>query len=216
MSAIPAHNFINENCKNRIKSSILRDVKSEALLVFSRTALERYFTQIDEVAMKPLFKVNKEIEYIYTTLRGLLEELQECVVNVDYLINISQATKRYPELKAITKKEEPLIAYYDVMAQKVRSHYKEKPAYLPEFLVVCVLSEWVLGEEKSTHNYPFLDEIDFLELMGKFESNRIHFYKEEECRISEVHELSFQIIEKLKNHKYKENKNRISKVRKKK
>ncbi|QSZ43114.1 hypothetical protein GJV85_10655 [Sulfurimonas aquatica] len=213
---MPTHNFINENCKNRIKSSILRDVKSEALLVFSRTALERYFAQVDEVAMEPLFKENEEIAYVYKTLQKLLEDLQECVVNVDYLINISQATKIYPELKHLTKKEEPLIAYYDIMAQKVRNHYKNKPAYLPEFLVVCVLSEWVLGEEKSTHKYPFLDKIDFLELMGKFEKNREHFYKEEECKISEIHELSFQIIEKLKSYKYKENKSRVSKVRKKK
>lgn len=33
------------SCKNRIKPLLLRDVKTEALLVFVRTTLEDYFNQ---------------------------------------------------------------------------------------------------------------------------------------------------------------------------
>jgi len=137
-------------------------------------------------------------------------------VNVDYLINLVQASKRHPELKSLVKQEEPLMDYYDIMAQQVRSHYKGKAVDLPVFLVLSVVAEWILGEEKSTHIYPFLNEIDFLELIGKFEDKRENFYQNDECKISEIHELSFKIIEKLKNHKYKVNKSRVSKTRKKK
>ena len=36
-------------CKNRVKPKLLRDIKTEALLVFIRTTLEQSFQQIDNV-----------------------------------------------------------------------------------------------------------------------------------------------------------------------
>jgi len=216
MTAIPMNSFINNNCTKRIKPSLLRDVKTEALLVFARTALERYFAQLDEVNMETTSETDEESIYVYNTLREFLSKLQACVVNVDYLINLVQGAKHHPELKALVKKEEPLMDYYDIMAQKVRSHFDGKFVYLPVFLVISVLAEWILGEERPTHIYPFLGEMDFLELIGKFEGNREHFYQDDRCKISEIHELSFKVIDKLKNHKYKANKSRVSKTRKKK
>jgi len=216
MGAIPTNNYLSDNCKNRIKPSLLRDVKTEALLVFARTSLERYFSELGEVNMQNIMNSDEEFTYVYTTLGKLLTHLQECVVNVDYLINLAQVENKHPAFKVLSKQEEPLVNYYNIMAQKVRSHYDGKPAYLPELLVICVLSEWIQGEEKSTHIYPFLNDIDFLELIGKFEDHRKHFNKDNECKISEIHELSFKVTEKLKSCKYKVNKNRTSKARKKK
>jgi len=215
MGAIPAIDFLSNNCTNRIKPSLLRDVKTEALLVFARTALERYFAQLDKADTGTASEIDEEALYVYNVLRKFLTQLQESVVNVDYLINLVQSSNKHPGLKVLMKKEEPLMEYYDIMAQKVKSHYDGKFVYLPVFLVVSVLAEWVLGEEKSTHIYPFLDEMDFLELIGKFEGNRNYFYQDDSCKISEIHELSFKVIEKLKNHKYKANKTRVSKSRRK-
>ncbi len=216
MSAIPKNNLTGSYCTNRIKPSLLRDVKTEALLVFARTALERYFSQLDKANMNTVAETDPEASYVYDTLKKFLGQLQESVVNADYLINVVHNANQHPAFKVLKKQEEPLMEYYDIMAQKVRSHFDGKFVYLPVFLVVSVLAEWVLGEEKSTHIYPFLDEVDFLELIGKFEDNRKHFYHDDKCKISEIHELSFKIIEKLKNHKYKATKNRVSKTRNKK
>lgn len=213
MSANLTSDYLSNNCTDRIKPSLLRDVKTEALLVFARTVLERYFAELGEANMQNIMGPDKEFNYVYTTLKKLLTHLQECVVNVDYLINLAQIENRHPALKALSKQEEPLVGYYNIMAQKVRTHYAEKAAYLPELLVICVLAEWILGEEKSTHIYPFLNDIDFLELIGKFEDHRKHFYRDDECKISEIHGLSIKITEKLKNYKYKANKNRVSKTR---
>lgn len=213
---MPTSDFISNNCTNRIKPALLRDVKTEALLAFSRTALERYFQELNETKFDAIIGTDSETIYVYDTLKKLLSNLQDSVVNVDYLINLVQSAKKYPELKMLAKHEEPLIGYYDIMAQKVRNYYEHKPAYLPEFLIICVLEQWILEEEKSTSIYPFLNDIDFLELISKFESNRKHFYKNDECKISEIHELSSKIIEKLKNYKYKANKSRVSKTRKRK
>lgn len=210
------HYLVSDNCKNRIKPRLLRDVKTEALLVFARTALERYFERIDENEFQPTVGTDDDTIYVYDTLRKLTDNLQECVVNVDYLIDVVQGSEKHPELKRVAKYEEPLIRYYDVMAKKVATFYSGKPAYLPEFLVICVLSHWILEEEKSITLYPFLEEIDFLTLISKFESNRQHFEQNNECTISEIHEISLIIMEKLKNKKYKVNTERVSKTRKKK
>lgn len=216
MSAIPRNDLISDNCTKRIKPSLRRDVKTEAVMVFARTALERYFARLDEANIKTVIEQNEEITYVYSTLRNLLVRLQECVVNVDYLIGLAQNAHKHPAFRVLSVQEEPLTAYYDIMAQRVRDHFRGKPTALPELLVVCVLAEWILGEEKSMHMYPFLNDIDFLELIGKFEDHRAYFYQDDKCTISEIHELSFRIVDKLKSYKYKANKSRVSKNRKKK
>lgn len=213
MGAIPKNDLLSNNCTNRIKPSLLRDVKTEALLVFARTALERYFAELDKASTETACETDEEATYVYDTLQKLLSQLQESVVNVDYLINLVQSSKQFPGLRALVKHEEPLMDYYDIMAQKVKTHFNGKFVYLPVFLVVSVMAEWILGEERSTHIYPFLNDIDFLELIGKFEGKRNHFNQDDACKISEIHELSFKVIEKLKNHKYKANKSRVSKTR---
>lgn len=213
---MPIYKLIDDNCKTRVKTLLLLDRKTEALLVFARTALERYFAKIDEVEFKATVGTDSDTSYVYDTLRNLLVKLQESVVNVDYFMLLMQGSEKYPQLRELVKHEDSLIHYYDVMAEEVAKFYKTKPAYLPEFLVICVLSHWILENEKSTNLYPFLKDIDFLELMSKFEVNKKYFEKNEECTINEIHEISSLIVEKLDNYKYKVNKARVSKTRKKK
>ena len=212
---MPMNNFVNHDCKSRVKPSLLRDVKTEALLMFSRTALEGYFAEIDKVGYEPTVGTQEETAYVYSTLRTLLANLQDTVVHVDYVINLVQTAKKHPELKSLAKYEEPLIDYYDVMASTVNNHYRNKKAYLPEFLIICVLSDWILEGEKSINQYPFLKEIDFMELMSKFEYNKKYFEKHDECTINDIFDVSLEIVKQLKKKKYKVNKERISKTRKK-
>lgn len=210
-----APRFDNNYCKNRVKPSLLKDIKTEAILVFSRTALERFFSELQASDIEIQSSKDEETHYVYSTLKTLLVHLQDCVVNADYLIDLAKSSKNNPLLQVVAKKEDSLMSYYDLMAKKVRSYYHEKPLRLPELLVICVLSEWLLGEEKSTHLYPFLNDIDFLDLLSKFEINRKLFQKDDVCAISEIHEVSFKIIEKLKSFTYKLNTHRVSKTRKK-
>ncbi len=213
---IEIDHIVSDNCKKRIKPTMLRDVKTEALLVFARTALERFFLNLDEKNLHPTVGTDANTSYVYNTLRDLRDKLQECVVNVDYLINLVQSAKKYPELGKLAKYEEPLISYYDVMAHKVANYFSDKPAYLPEFLIICTLSHWILEEEKSIKMYPFLKDIDFTLLIDIFETYRHEFEKDDECIITDIHNVSLAIVEKLKTKKYKVNKQRVSKTRKKK
>ena len=212
---MPIRYGINDNCVARIKPKLLRDVKTEALLVFARTALERYFERLDEIDYKPTVGTDDDSIYIYSTLRKLRDDLQQCVVNVDYLLDVVAGSSKHSQLQLLHHQELPLIGYYDVMARKVSDYYEDKPAFIPEFLVICVLSDWIIEEEKSVELYPFLKEIDFLELMQKFESNRDYFQKDGECKLSEIQNLSLRITAKLKEKKFKMNTNRVSKTRKK-
>jgi hypothetical protein len=211
---MPLNKLINDNCKNRIKPVLLIDVKTEALLVFARTALERYFAQIDEVEYKPVVGSDEETKYVYEILRKLLINLQDSVVNVDYFIKLTHESRKSAQLRELAKCEDPLISYYDVMANEVAKFYDNKPAYLPEYLIICTLAHWILEEEKSINLYPFLKDIDFLDLMSKFEMDRKKFEKDGLCVVSDIHDVSFKIIEKLKNKKYKVVEKRVSKTRK--
>lgn len=215
-NAVAIDRFLKDNCKNRIKPTILRDVKTEALLVFARTALERYFNQIQENGCHPVIGTQEDTTYVYNTLMELRDTLQECVVNVDYLLTLAKYGDKYLHLKKLAKYEEPLRDYYNAMAQKVVNHFSNKPSFIPEFLVICVLSHWVLEEEKSVDLYPFLKEIDFALLIDKFEANREYFEQNNDGIITDMHNVSVSIIEKLKAKKYKANTHRVSKTRKKK
>ena len=214
-NAISINSFLKDNCKNRVKPAILRDVKTEALLVFARTALERYFFQVEESEYDLSVGMKADTEYVYDTLRILRDKLQESVVNVDYLMTLAKYADKYPHLKRLAKYEEPLRDYYNAMAQKVSSHFSNKPSFIPEFLVICVLSHWILEEEKSVDLYPFLKEIDFALLIDKFETNREYFEQNDNGIIEDIHNVSVRIVEKLKEKKYKANTGRVSKTRKK-
>jgi len=209
--------MIQNNCtKKRIKPKLLRDVKTEALLVFARTAFERFFERVDQDDWKPIVGTDDDTIYIYDTLRNLKDQLQECVVNVDYLISLVQSAKEHPELRSLAKFEEPLITYYDVMAKKVEVNIPENQTWwIPELIVVCTLSQWILEEEKSIVLYPFLKDIDYTKLISKFEIYGQSLKGEKKDIIINMHIMSEKIIEKLKQTKYKVNKGRISKSRKK-
>jgi hypothetical protein len=210
--------MIQDNCtKKRIKPRLLRDVKTEALLVFSRTALERFFERVDNNDWQPIVGTDDETIYIYDTLRGLKDQLQECVVNVDYLINLVQSAKKYPELRSLAKFEEPLIVYYDVLAKKVEVNIPtDQIWWIPELVVVCTLSHWVLENERSTVLYPFLKEIDYTTLIEKFELYGKNLDGEKKDIVINMHKIAVELIEKLEKTKYKVNKARVSKTRKKK
>ncbi|MDF1882820.1 hypothetical protein JHD49_02585 [Sulfurimonas sp. SAG-AH-194-C21] len=209
---MPKNDFMRNNCLNRVKPTMLRDVKTEALLVFCRTALERYFAKIDEANYVASVGTNADTTYVYDTLRSLLVKLEDSVVNVDYFIDLVQLSNSSPLFRKLAKSEEALINYYDVMAKVIQSHYRDQLAYLPEFLVICILENW-MGEEHSVALYPFLKDIDFLELMSKFEENREYFQSGDVCRVKDIHHLSDKITYALDAYKYKVNKKRVSKVR---
>ena len=56
---------VNDYCENRIKPQLIRDVKTEAILVFARTALERYFDRIDRKDSILVLKTEEDTKNIH-------------------------------------------------------------------------------------------------------------------------------------------------------
>jgi len=210
---------IDNYCENRIKSNLLGGVKTEAILVFTRTALERIFDNLEDQNNLPLLGTKENTNYVYDNLRHLLSDLKKNVVNVDYLIGLMQDAKKdsiNTTLRRQLKYEEPLIMYNDTMAKRINYHFAASKNSIPELLIICILSNWFLEDEKSTKLYPFIDKYNFVTLIEKFE---IYAKNESDTQIkliSKMQLISIDIITYLKKAQYKFNKSRISKHRKRK
>lgn len=198
----------NLKCSRRIKPLLLRDIKTEALLVFIRTTLEESFSQIEQNGHNFKMKDEKENEFLYSSLNSLLLELQETVVNSLYLRSLIANAQKTPSLKMLAKKEEPLMVYYDAVVKGIESKLVNGTKWIPELMVLCLLSEWIIEEEKSLHLYPFLAKVDYLKLLNMYEELKPLSTDEEKETILNMYKISSYLIAKLKNSNYKINTNR--------
>lgn len=198
----------NFKCSRRIKPLLLRDIKTEALLVFIRTTLEDSFSQIEQNGYNFKMQTKEDNEFLYSSLKTLLLELQETVVNSLYLRSLIANANKTPSLKLLAKKEEPLMVYYDALVKAIESKLKDGTKWIPEMMVLSLLSEWIIEEEKSLHLYPFLAKVDYLRLLNLYEEIKTDSTDEEKDTIMNMYRLSSHLISKLKNSNYKINKSR--------
>lgn len=205
-------NLINSICKNRVKPSLIRDVKTEALLVFARTALERAFSKIKRDNKFPLKGNISELNRIYEDLSELTQKLIDSVVNSKFLHDLVHQSKFNPSLKEFLKLEEPLITYYEAIAKRIEYHSKDNKI-LPEFIVLCTLSHWLIEEGKPSFMYPYLKKYDYLNLISLFEKNAKNDESFNKGQILKMHKISFDLVETLKKSKFKLNKQRNIKKR---
>jgi len=196
------------SCKNRIKPLLLRDIKTEALLVFIRTTLEDFFKQIEESNSHFELGSEEDSKFVYNELKKLLEKLQNTVINSSYLRSLIENAPKHPSLKALAKKEEPLMVYYDSLVKTIERLLTNGSLWIPELIVISLLSEWVIEEEKSTYFYPFLKDLDYLDLINRYDNSKIGLDKEKKEVILNMYKISSTLIEKLKNTKYKVSKSK--------
>ncbi len=211
--------LIHLNCKNRIKPKLLREQKTEALLVFIRTTLEQYFQDIDED--KAYFQMGtiEDNLVLQNTLRTLLNNLQETVVNSSFLRSITATATKSQAMMMLAKQEEPLMVYYDAIVKQIEISLLQGQNWIPEQLVICLLSEWILEEERSITLYPFLKDIDYNSLLNRYDKVRIKAKQDEDwnktAAIMSMYKVGNELIQRLKNTTYKINTKRVSKSRKK-
>lgn len=195
-------------CKNRIKPLLLRDVKTEALLVFIRTTLEDYFRQIENESYYFGLGSKEDNQFIYNELKKLLEKLQDTVINSSYLRSLIENAPKYPSLKVLAKREEPLMVYYDSLVKTIERLLTNGNSWIPELIVIALLSEWIIEEEKSTFFYPFLKDLDYIDLINRYDNAKIGLDKDKKEIMLNMYKISSTLIEKLKNTKYKVSKNK--------
>lgn len=201
-------------CKNRVKPKLLRDIKTEALLVFIRTTLEQSFYQMDNLDYNFILGNEEDNEYVYKTLKNLLVQLEDTVINSFYLRSLIDNSHKNTTLKVLAKKEEPLIIYYDTLVKTIELSLTNGSSWIPELVVVALLSEWIIEEEKSTYFYPYLKDIDYLDLINRYDNSKKNLDNEKKEIIMNMYKISSKLIDKLKKVEYKINTNRKKTKRK--
>lgn len=192
-------------CKNRVKPKLLRDIKTEALLVFVRTTLEDYFYQIEKGSC--FFKLSNEedMKYVYNNLRKLLDYLEDSVINSSYLRSLIENANKNASLRLLAKKEEPLMVYYDSLVKSIERQLPNGTFWIPELIVICLLSEWIVEEEKSIYFYPFLKDFDYIDLINRYEVIKKDLEVDKKEVILNMFIISTKLIEKLKKVDFKFN-----------
>ena len=192
-------------CKNRIKPKLLRDIKTEALLVFIRTTLEQSFYQIDNIGYSFELGNDKDKELVYSSLKKLLEQLQDTVINSTYLRSLIENSHKNATLKLLAKKEEPLMIYYDTLVKTIEVCLPNGSFWIPELVVISLLSEWIIEEEKTAYFYPYLKDMNYLDLINRYDNSKKDLDNEKKEIIMNMYKLSSKLIEKLKKVEYKIN-----------
>ena len=192
-------------CRNRVKPKLLRDIKTEALLVFVRTTLEDYFYQIEKGSC--FFKLSNEedMKYVYNNLRKLLDYLEDSVINSSYLRSLIENANKNASLRLLSKKEEPLMVYYDSLVKSIERQLPNGTFWIPELIVICLLSEWIVEEEKSIYFYPFLKDFDYIDLINRYEVIKKDLEVDKKEVILNMFIISTKLIEKLKKVDFKFN-----------
>ena len=192
-------------CKNRVKPKLLRDIKTEALLVFIRTTLEQSFQQIDNVGYNFRLGNDEDNEVVYSSLKALLEQLQDTVINSTYLRSLIENAHKNATLKLLAKKEEPLMIYYDTLVKTIEVCLPNGSSWIPELVVVSLLSEWIIEEEKTAYFYPYLKDMNYLDLINRYDNSKKDLNNEKKDIMMDMYKLSSKLIEKLKKVEYKIN-----------
>ena len=205
--------------KNRIKPKQLREQKTEALLIFIRTTLEQYFKDLENQKEYMEIGSSEDTEILNTALKTLLLNLQKYVVNSTYIRTVISQSNISRTMKLLAKKEEPVMVYYNSIVLQIEQSLSQGQNWIPEQLVICLLSEWIIEEEKSILLYPFLNDINYLELLNRYDKIRIEAKAKEDWNktvaIMNMYKVGNELIYKLKNISYKINTQRVSKSRKK-
>ena len=192
-------------CKNRVKPKLLRDIKTEALLVFIRTTLEQSFQQIDNVGYNFRLGNDEDNEVVYSSLKALLEQLQDTVINSTYLRSLIENAHKNATLKLLAKKEEPLMIYYDTLIKTIEVCLPNGSSWIPELVVISLLSEWIIEEEKTAYFYPYLKDMNYLDLINRYDNSKKDLDNEKKDIMMDMYKLSSKLIEKLKKVEYKIN-----------
>ena len=207
---------MSANTPAQICIKLLRDIKTDALLIYIKTVIEELLENIKNETYKVDLgyeNFNKEIE---ENIIELNIKLDKTIINAYEL----KSFMAYQQMKQTNHKllpnDEALVFYYNTIVKQIETQLKEGELWIPEQIVLALLSEWVLEEEKSTIFYTFLNDFDYLRHLSYYETAK---KKKKNINLREniirMYQISSSMIKRLKNSKYKINSSRKSKMRKK-
>ena len=198
----------------QIKIKLLRDIKTDALLIYIKTVIEELLLNIENESYKiDLGKTefNGEIE---KNIQQLNSNLSKSIINAYQLKTFIAIQQAKQNNRKLLPNDAALIFYYNALVKQIESNLQEGDKRIPEQIILSLLSEWILEEGKSIYFYPFLKEIDYINLLGFYETARNN-EKNPNLRenINSMYKISSAMIQRLKNSKYKIDSSRKSKKR---
>jgi hypothetical protein len=189
-----------------IKVKLLREIKTDALLIYIRSVLEELIAKIEKNEYTINLGYSEFNEEIKKNILFLLAKLQQSVLNANELKEIISNEHLKRPNKRLLPDDEALILYYNTLVKQIETVLHDGQPWIPEQVIFALLSEWVVEENKSTYFYPFLNEINYLKLLGFYEQ----IAKEEietdiKANVLKMYDIASLMIKKLKNSKYKMN-----------
>lgn len=207
---------MSANNPPQICIKLLRDIKTDALLIYIKTVIEELLENIKNEKYKidlGFEEFNKEIE---KNIIELNTKLDKTIINAYELKSFMAYQQRKQSNHKLLPNDEALVFYYNTIVKQIETQLVEGELWIPEQIVLALLSEWVLEEEKSTIFYTFLNDFDYLKLLGYYEIARNNEKNTSlKYNIIKMYQISSAMIKRLKNSKYKINSSRKSKMRKK-
>jgi hypothetical protein len=187
--------------KKRLKPLLLREIKSEALLVFCRRLLA--FTKLNKENAKDIFsssELQKEALFVEQKIEKLTFYFELHIVGVDYFEHI---VKNYKEgkNKKLFRQEKPLIYYYDELIIGLENYMENKTTWIPELLIFIILSQWFVEENNSMKLYYFLQEYDFNSIIGMYEKISFGNNTESKETVLDMYRLSDALVKRLQTAK---------------
>ncbi|PUE64425.1 hypothetical protein [Arcobacter caeni] len=204
------------NNKPQICIKLLRDIKTDALLIYIKTVIEELLENIKTNNYKidlGFEEFNKEIE---KNIIELNEQLDKTIINAYELKSFMAYQQARQTNHKLLPNDEALVFYYNTIVKQIETYLLEGELWIPEQIILALLSEWILEEEKSTIFYSFLNNFDYIKLLGYYEVARNNEKNINlKNNILKMYQISSSMIKRLKNSKYKINSSRKSKMRKK-
>ena len=207
---------MSANNQPQICIKLLRDIKTDALLIYIKTVIEELLENIKNEKYKidlGYEEFNKEIE---KNIIELNEKLDKTIINAYELKSFMAYQQTRQKNNKLLPNDEALIFYYNTIVKQIETQLVEGELWIPEQIILSLLSEWILEEEKSIIFYSFLNNFDYLKLLAFYEKARNNEKNSNlKQNITKMYQISSSMIKKLKYSKYKINSTRKSKMRKK-
>ncbi|RXJ97789.1 hypothetical protein CRU98_12325 [Arcobacter sp. CECT 8986] len=82
-------------------------------------------------------------------IKKLLSNLEKTIISTHQLNEILLKAQYDNRYKLLLKQEDALITYFDVITKTLGNNLSNGYKWIPELLVLILLSEWLLEEEKK-------------------------------------------------------------------
>ena len=99
--------------------------------------------------------------------------------------------------------------YYSILVRTIELSLKDGTPWIPELIVVALLSEWLLEEENSTHLYPYLNDFDYIDILSRYDNCRKILEDDKKAIIMNMYKVSSKLISQLKKSEYKIKQNKF-------